>query len=107
MADPSTTVPGSISVLSGEMLPISIDFELLVAAGQTPSAPTASLYDITNGSPGTLAPGSLSGAASLVGTIVTQTVTALVAGHRYRLMLGLTAAAGVVWQAAVTLECPY
>lgn len=103
----TTTVPGSITVLSGETLPLGIDFGLLIVAGQTPSAPTSSLFDITDGSPGTAFAAGLSGAPSVSGTIVTQSVHSLVANHTYRLVLGLTAVAGTVWQAGVTIVCPF
>lgn len=101
----TTTVPGSISVLSGETLPVGIDFTLLITAGQTPTTPTGTLYDITNGTPGTVV--TQAGTLALAGNVVTKSITGLTAGHRYRLVLGLTAAAGIIWQAGVTIECPF
>ncbi len=101
----TTTVPSAITVLSGETLPIGIDFSGLITQGQTPTSPTASLFDITSATPGT--PVTLTGPLTLVGNVVTQTITALTAGRTYRLILGLTAVAGTVWQAGVTLTCPF
>ena len=102
----TTTVPGTITMLAGETLPLAIDFTLLIAAGQTPSTPTGTLYDITDtDTPGT--PVTQGGALSLSGNVVTKSITGLVAGKRYRLVLGLTAAAGTVWQAGLIVVCPF
>lgn len=101
----TTTVPGTITMLSGETLPIGIDFSLLVTAGQTPTTPTGVLYDITDASPGTVV--TQGGALTLSGNVVTKTLSGLVANRTYRLLLGLTAATGVVWQAGVTIVCPF
>jgi hypothetical protein len=102
MSNETTTIPAAITVLSGETLPISIDFSTLINGGQTPFAPTMSLKDIDTG------------ANIILGTVpvitlnvVTQTVQGLTAGHRYRLVLGLTAVTGVVWQAGVLITCPF
>lgn len=103
----TTTVPGSITVLSGETLPISIDMTLLVNTGETPSTPTSALFDITSTSPGTSFPTGLSGAPTIAGNVVTQKVTGLTAGHTYRLVLGFTAVAGKIWQAGVIITCPF
>ena len=108
MSTEATTYPGAITVLSGETLPIGIDFTPLIATGQTPTTPTAALYDVTavvGSGPGT--PVTLTGSLTLVGNVVSQSVTGLVAGHTYRLVLGLTAAAGTIWQAGVILACPF
>ena len=103
----TTTSPGTLNVSSGETLPIGIDFTLLMTAGQSLSLPTAALYDITTADPGTSFPAGLSGSPSAVGNVVTQTITGLAAGHTYRLVLGATAATGVIWQAGLVIVCPF
>ena len=98
----ATTMPAGLEVLSGETVPIRIDFTQIVQTGA--SAPTSALHDITTSEPGTVI--TLSPAPTLTGVIVTQSVTGLTAGHKYRLTLGLTAS-GNVWQAGVILTCPF
>lgn len=105
MPEPSNTYPGSISMLSGETLLLGSDFSVNIEAGQNPSLPTAILYDITDGEPGDVVP--QAGDVTLDGNIVSKSITGLTALHTYRLILGLTAAPGIVWQAAYAVECPY
>lgn len=106
----TTTVPGSVNVLSGETLPVSIDFTLRVAAGQTPSAPTSALWDITAinpGQQGTSYPAGLDGAPTIDGNIVSQVITDLVVGQVYRLVLGCTPVSGTIIQDGLEIVCPF
>lgn len=104
----TTTYPGSVTVLSGETRPLGIDMGLLLKDGQSVGTPlTAHLYDITDGDPGTSFPSGLVSVPSVSGTVVSQTVTALVPLHTYRLVLGFQAAVGTIWQSGTTIVCPF
>jgi hypothetical protein len=105
MTGTSTTYPSSVTVLEGEELPLGIDLGPLLRAGQTFATPTSYLEDVTDDDPG--APVALVGAPTLTGTVVTQNVQNLMAGHTYRLTLGATAAVGTIWKAGTILVCPF
>lgn len=64
-----------------------IDFTAQLAANQTVTSPTCTLYDETAGA---FVPASLLGAPTTVGNIVNQGVGGLTAGHRYRLRITYT-----------------
>ena len=98
------TSPNTVDVLTGEILPIAVDFARLLASGQTATVPTSSLTDLTTGAAVTLAD-----QPTVSGTVLTQIVrgAALTAGHNYRLVVGVTAATTTVWQAAVNITCDF
>lgn len=106
----TTTVPGSINVLSGETVPVSIDFALRVTTGQTPTTPTSALWDITGinpGQQGTSYSAGMLGSSTVLGSVVTQVVHNLVPGRVYRLVLGCTPASGTLIQDALEIVCPF
>lgn len=97
------TDPPSTEMLSVETLSLGIDFAAQLEVGESLSSATASLQDKTTGS--AYASG-LSGSASISGTTVAQTVTALVPGHDYLLTLGATVSATKIIAARLTVRCP-
>lgn len=100
------TDPRTMDMGSAETLPLAIDFAAYLAGGETVNgsgAPTATLADLTDGSSTT---GMLLGSPSVSGSKVTQTVTALRAGHRYRLEVVIRPVAGKVWAAELEINCP-
>jgi hypothetical protein len=76
--------PLSIELSSIETRAIPVDIANLLAQGETATSPQSSLTDLITGVP---YPGGLSGDPSLVGTRISQTITALQPGRRYRLNL--------------------
>ena len=96
----------ALAVRAGATLPLGIDFAAYLADAETvdgAGAPTATLIDLTDASPTV---GMLSGPPVVKGTMVQQTVTALRAGHRYRLEVVIRPVAGKVWAAELELEVP-
>jgi hypothetical protein len=97
---PDTHVQGSL-----ETIPVKIDMvDLLdLEAGQAIGAPAAQLIDVASG---VNYAGGLNGAISVSGTVVTQSLKSLVAGHRYRLIVTFTAVAGTVYEVVLEVEVP-
>lgn len=87
---------------STETLPLQFDCSPLLANGETPSAPSCVLLDLNTGH--TYAAG-IAASPSVSTVYVTQTVTGLVAGHSYRLLVTFTAAAGKVWTMMLSIYC--
>ena len=101
------TKPRSVDIGSAETVPVAIDFTAYLTGAETVNgdgAPTATLTDITDGSSTV---GMLSGAPTVSVKTVTQTVTTLTAGHRYRLDVRIRPVAGKALVASVELGCPY
>lgn len=88
---------------SGETIRWSVDVTAQIPANTTPASPTATLVRLDTG---VAVPASLSGAAGVVGNVVSQTVTALTAGVSYRLALAYQAG-GDTLESAVVLICPF
>jgi hypothetical protein len=98
------TRPETVEQGSRETLPWRFDPTALLGAGEVPSAPTATL---TNLSTGVLYPAGLSGAATLSGVYITQRVTALAAHTTYRLSVGFTTTVtGKVFECWLDIFCP-
>ena len=84
--------PGLVNQATSEKITWAWDLAPLMASGDALSLPTAALFDVTNGSPGT--PVTLTALPTLSGTVIAVTidgsVVALAAGHLYRLDLTAT-----------------
>jgi len=96
----------ALTMRLGETVPLGIDFTAYLADAETVDgngAPTATLIDLTDAS---TTAGMLSGPPVVKGTVVEQTVTALRAGHRYRLEAVIRPAPGKAWAAELELEVP-
>ena len=101
-----TTPTRALTVRTGATLPIGIDFGAYLADAETVDgngAPSATLTDLADASP---TDGMLFAPPAVKGTMVQQTVTALRAGHRYRLEVVIRPVAGKVWAAELELEVP-
>lgn len=96
--------PQTYDMASTETLPLAFDLSPVLALGETVSSPSCVLTDLTTGRPHAAG---LSGSPSLATSTVTQTVTALQPGHRYRLTLSFTVAAGKVRTVELIIECPF
>jgi hypothetical protein len=94
--------PATFQMASTETLPLAFNTAALLSGAETPSSPSSVLTDLTTGS--AYAAG-LSGSPSVVSNTITQTVTALRAGRRYRLAVTFQAAAGKVWTMELLIEC--
>lgn len=90
--------------LTTETRPWAIDFAPEMDVGDVVGATTATLTNLLTGAN---YPGGLSGSPSVVGTVVTQTVTALVAGVNYRLVLTANMGGAKTTATALLLNCPY
>jgi hypothetical protein len=77
------TSPPVVTLSSGAVRVLTCDVTNALKSGETPASPTCTLTDLTTGS--TYAAG-LSGSASIAGNVISQKITSLVAGHRYRLV---------------------
>jgi hypothetical protein len=90
--------------LSGETRPWAIDLSPEMDVGDVVGTTTATLIDLLTG---VSFPTGLSGSPAVAGSVVTQTVTGLLSGHNYRLVL-LAAMGGTKTTGAVLLlNCPY
>jgi len=95
--------PDTFEMSSFETLPLAFDIAGLLLVGETPSAPTSVLLQLDTG---------VDYAAghpiqpSINGTQLIQTLTALQAGKRYRLVITFTAAAGKIWAPSLLIDCP-
>lgn len=90
--------------LSSEVRPWAIELAAEIDAGDVPASPTSVLTDLLTG---LSFPAGLLGSPAVVGTVVTQTVSGLVAGRNYRLVI--TVGMGGSKQTATVLKitCPY
>src|SRR5262245_39893355 len=86
--------PDTFEMSSYETLPLTFDVADLLEAGETPSAPVTSLIQIDTGLDYVAGHPT---APVVQGTQLVQSVTALQAGKRYRLIIKFTAAAGKIW----------
>lgn len=93
------TDPWQIILGAAETRKVTCVLTAELAAGETPSSPVVTLYDLSSGPPAVFAAG-LTGSAALVGDgsaatpyAITQSVTGLTEGRRYRLAWRWTVAA--------------
>jgi hypothetical protein len=89
---------------STETRPWSMDWTLAEDQGDVIGAVTSTLTDLLTGLP---YPGGLLGAPTGSGVTVTQTVTALVPGHNYRLMWSANMGGSKISSEPLLLNCPY
>lgn len=90
--------------LSTEWRPWAIDFTPELDSLDVVGATTATLTDLLTG---LSYPGGLSGSPTVVGNVATQAVTALVAGHNYRLVLTANMGGQKETSTVLLLQCPY
>jgi hypothetical protein len=98
------TNPAIFDCGSGETLPIAIDVSNYLAAGDSVTSPAATLVNMSTG---VVYAAGLSGSPSIVGNIITQTVTALATETRYRLTVSFTANTGKIMSADLILNCVF
>lgn len=98
------TTPPTCQVASTETRLLGWDMAAALAPGNTPGSPTVTLYDETLS---VSAPSSLSGSASVEGSVVAQAVTALVAGHVYRVEVTCTQGSGDSAACSTEIACPW
>lgn len=103
MTDLLATIPATESQASTESIPWGLDVAPLLAAGEMPTNASCLLTDLATGV--NYAAG-LSGPPAILGTVITQTVTTLVAGHTYNLIYTFQAAPGKIFSPAVRIACP-
>ena len=94
--------PDTYPMSSRETLPIQFDMGPLLADGETPSAPAATLTRLDTGA---AYPGGLSGSPTFTGNYVAPTVTALTKGVTYRLSLKFQAAPGKIFDVLLDIPC--
>ena len=94
---------GSMEIGSRETMPLRFNMSQLLAAGESVTSPVSALWDVTSG---TSYGSGLSGSPSASGTFIEQTVTALVSGHTYKLMIGMTPVSGKTLYGALQIACP-
>lgn len=99
-----STDPATFQMTSYETLPLAFLTTPLLVGAETPSSPSCVLTDLSTGQ---LYAAGLSGSPSVSSNTITQTVTALRAGHRYRLAVSFTAAAGKIWTLELLIECVF
>jgi hypothetical protein len=90
--------------LTTETRPWAIELAAEMDVGDSISSVTATLVDLIDGSS---FPTGLSGSASAAGTVVTQSVTGLVANHNYRLVLTAAMGGAKTTATVLYLKCPY
>jgi hypothetical protein len=88
---------------SFETLPITFDVTELLIDGETVSLPSSTLVQLDTGLD--YAAGHPS-APAIQGALIIQTVTALEAGKRYRLIVQFDAAVGKTWAPSLLIDCP-
>lgn len=94
--------PPRYPMFSTETLPLAIEMSFFLEIGDTVTSPVCSLLDLVTDLE---YPAGLSGPPVVAGTSVVQTVTGLVEGHTYRLLVTFTAAVGKIRSAALLLDC--
>ena len=95
--------PGRVEIGSRETVTIRANMRPLLQSGQVIASPASALWDVgQNASYGS----GLSGAPSSTGDFIEQTITGLVSGHTYRLMIGMTPAGANTLYNSVLIACP-
>ena len=97
-----STTPASVEMGSTETLPIEISFVPHLGAATIASA-VVTLTDLPTGA----AYAAGLGVKTNTTTAVTQTLTALEPGHRYRLVVTVTDSTGRVWASETNIECKF
>jgi hypothetical protein len=97
-----STTPATVEMASSETLPLEISFAVNLGAATIISA-TASLTDLASGA----AYAAGLGERTVGETSVTQPLTALGAGHRYRLVVTVTDSTGRVWSSETAVVVPF
>jgi hypothetical protein len=89
-----------------EKLPFSFDTTPLLLAGEVPTTPV--VY-VTQNDTGASVPGAISGAATISGNLVQQTLlgSALTPGKSYRVEITFQVSSTKIWDMELVLICPY
>lgn len=90
--------------ISTEVRPWEIEMAAELDLGDVPVSGTATLTDLLTGLE---YPDGLSGTVVVVGTTVTQTVTGLLGGHSYRLVITVAVGGGKKTATSLKLSVPY
>ena len=98
------TRPPRTEIASTETVTLECDMAALLASGETVLTPVVSLINVATGASYA---GGLSGSPSVTGTRIRQSVTALVAGQRYRVIWTMTPVAGKIVSCETLLEVPF
>jgi hypothetical protein len=94
--------PPTYPMSSRETLPLRFDLSALLAPGETPTAPAASLVRLDTGA---AYPAGLSGTPVISDHYLTQSVTGLAAFITYRLSVRFQAAAGKIFDVLLDIPC--
>src|SRR5262245_26937179 len=98
-----TVAPNMFEMGSHETLPISFDISQLLLVSETPTNAVTTLVQIDSGIDYGAGHPTV---PSIQGTKLVQTLTALQAGKRYRLIIQFNAAAGKTWAPSLLISCP-
>jgi len=90
--------------LTTETRPWAISMALEEDAGDVAASPTATLIDLLTG---LSYPAGLLGSPSVAGTVVTQSVQSLIAGHNYRLVLTVGMGGSKTTATVLLISCPF
>jgi hypothetical protein len=100
------TIPDTLEVGSAETYPLAIDMSALLAGGENADSPVCTLIDLVDDT--TYAAGIPVPPAATGTKLVTVVLTALVAGHRYRLITTCQPnAVTKTVETATTIVCPF
>lgn len=94
--------PAIHAIAADSVEPLEFDMTPFLAVGETASLPQTELTNLRNGS---VYAAGLSGVPTVAADIVTQTVSGLRKGERYRLEVSVLCAAGKRRGAELTIEC--
>lgn len=98
-------IPGTYEMANSDVLPLAFDMAPLLEEGETASNPATVLTDIVSGE--TYEDG-LSGSPTIDGDgVITQTVSELRGGRRYRLAVSCLTAAGKTKTAELRITCVF
>lgn len=98
------TNPDKVQQASGSTMPWDIEFAAHVAGGESISAPTATLTDLTTQ---TAHAGGILSVATTSSTVVRVTLQNLTYGHRYRLVTRGTVSASKTPAVYTNVEVPF
>lgn len=96
--------PSSFEMAATETLPLALSFVPLLLEGESIDSAVVTL---TNTLTRNTHPASLVGDPDISAGVVTQVVTALLAGQRYRLAATATISATKIWTVALELVCVF
>lgn len=96
--------PSRTEIASTETVPLTFEMADMLASGESVASPTTSLTNLITGASYS---SGLSGSPAVSDTRILQSVTALVAGQRYRLVVTMTPSAGKTLSSELIIEVPF